>query len=53
MMPDDCDGVWSECCDGYGDNIRADVDDVAKLCAPRCVGMPLYGAKLAPDASRV
>ena len=32
MMPDDCDGVWSECCDGYGDNVHADVDDVAELC---------------------
>ena len=33
MMPDDADGVWSEACDGYGDNVHADVDDVAKLCA--------------------
>jgi hypothetical protein len=32
MMPDDCDGVWSECCDGYGKNISADVDEVAQLC---------------------
>lgn len=32
MMPDDADGVWSEACDGYGDNCHADVDDVAKLC---------------------
>lgn len=32
MMPDDCDGVWSECCDGYGDNISMDVDDVAEVC---------------------
>ena len=32
-MPDDADGVWSEACDGYCDNIHADVDDVAKLCA--------------------
>lgn len=32
LMPDDCDGVWSECCDGYGDNVHADVDDIAKLC---------------------
>ncbi len=31
-MPDDCDGVWSECCDGYGDNISADVDEVGALC---------------------
>ena len=32
IMPDDCDGVWSEACDGYGDNISADVDEVGKLC---------------------
>jgi hypothetical protein len=32
MMPDDCDGVWSECCDGYADNVHADVDDIAELC---------------------
>lgn len=32
MMPDDCDGVWSECCDGYGDNVHADIDEVAGLC---------------------
>jgi hypothetical protein len=31
-MPDDCDGVWSEACDGYGDNISADVDEVGELC---------------------
>jgi hypothetical protein len=32
LMPDDCDGVWSEACDGYGDNIHADVDEVGALC---------------------
>ena len=32
MMPDDCDGVWSEACDGYGDNVSADVSEVARLC---------------------
>ena len=31
-MPEDCDGVWSEACDGYGDNIHADVDEVGNLC---------------------
>jgi hypothetical protein len=31
-MPDDCDGVWSEACDGYGDNVSASVDEVAELC---------------------
>lgn len=31
-MPEDCDGVWSEACDGYSDNIHADIDEVAKLC---------------------
>jgi hypothetical protein len=32
-MPDDPDGVWSEACDGYGDNVHADVDDLVALCA--------------------
>jgi hypothetical protein len=32
LMPDDADGVWSEACDGYGDNISADVDEVSALC---------------------
>ncbi len=32
LMPDDCDGVWSEACDGYGDNISLDVDEVAEIC---------------------
>lgn len=32
LMPDDPDGVWSECCDGYGDNVHADLDDVVSLC---------------------
>jgi hypothetical protein len=32
LMPDDADGVWSEACDGYGDNCCADVDEVGNLC---------------------
>ena len=32
LMPDDPDGVWSEACDGYGDNVSADVSEVANLC---------------------
>jgi hypothetical protein len=32
MMPDDADGVWSECCDGYCDNVHADIDEVSELC---------------------
>lgn len=32
MMPDDPDGVWSEACDGYGDNVCADIDEVVQLC---------------------
>lgn len=32
MMPQDPDGVWSEACDGYGDNVHADVDEVCELC---------------------
>lgn len=32
VMPDDPDGVWSEACDGYGDNVHADIDEVSHLC---------------------
>jgi hypothetical protein len=32
LMPEDCDGVWSECCDGYSDNVHADIDEIAELC---------------------
>lgn len=32
LMPDDADGVWSEACDGYGDNIHADIEEVSELC---------------------
>jgi len=32
LMHDDIDGVWSSACDGYGDNIHADVEEIAKLC---------------------
>lgn len=32
MMPEDPDGVWSECCDGYGDNVHADLDELVELC---------------------
>lgn len=39
MMPNDCDGVWSDACDGY-DGISADVDEVGNLCR-------LYKAALA------
>ena len=45
LMPDDCDGVWSECCDGYGDNVHADVDEIANLCR-------LYNAALAEKESK-
>lgn len=31
-MPEDCDGVWSECCDGYQDNVHADFNEIAELC---------------------
>jgi hypothetical protein len=40
IMPDDADGVWSEVCDGYGDNPHIDLDDVSRLC-------DLYRAALA------
>ena len=32
LMPEDPDGVWSEACDGYGDNVSADVSEVSHLC---------------------
>mgnify|MGYP003325815722 CR=1 FL=1 len=32
LMHDDPDGVWSEVCDGYGDNISADIDEVVNIC---------------------
>ena len=32
LMPDDPDGVWSEVCDGYADNVSASVDEIAELC---------------------
>lgn len=32
MLGDDYDGVWSEACDGHGDNVHADIDEVANLC---------------------
>lgn len=32
MMPDDPDGVWSEACDGYCDNVSADISEVVDLC---------------------
>lgn len=32
MMSNDPDGVWSEACDGYGDNVHADVDECTELC---------------------
>ena len=32
LMPDDPDGVWSEACDGYGDNVHADIDEICRLC---------------------
>lgn len=32
MMPEDPDGIWSECCDSCSDNIEADLEDICKLC---------------------
>jgi hypothetical protein len=32
MMPDDPDGVWSEVCDGYGDNLHASIEEIVILC---------------------
>lgn len=31
LLGDDVDGIWSEACDGYGDNVHADVEEVAAL----------------------
>lgn len=39
-MPGDPDGVWSEACDGYGDNVHADVGEIIEL-------MRLYEARIA------
>ena len=33
LMPNDCDGIWSECCDGYGDNVHASIEEINELCA--------------------
>lgn len=32
LMPDDYDGVWSEACDGYSDNVSASLEDIIELC---------------------
>jgi hypothetical protein len=32
LMPEDADGVWSHVCDGYADNVHADVDEISELC---------------------
>ena len=32
LMPDDPDGVWSDACDGFGDNVRADISEIVELC---------------------
>lgn len=46
LMPDDADGVWSEVCDGYGDNVSADIDEVSNLCM-------LYRNSVAEQAARI
>jgi len=50
LMPDDPDGVWSEACDGYGDNVSADVDEVAKLCRAYRVAL-MENKELATEAA--
>ena len=45
IMPDDPDGVWSTCCDGYGDNVHCDLDDIVALCR-------LYKAAIADAKDR-
>lgn len=48
-MPDDADGLWAEACDGYSDNVSADVSEVARLCALYNAAMremQAFGSKL-------
>ena len=33
LMYDDADGVWAECCDGYSENVHADISEISELCA--------------------
>ena len=33
LMHDDADGVWSECCNGYSENVHADINEISTLCA--------------------
>ena len=44
LLGDDYDGVWSEACDGYGDNVSASCDEVAHVCR-------LYAAAMLEQAS--
>lgn len=32
LMPDDPDGVWSETCDSYGNNLHVSIEDICELC---------------------
>jgi len=45
LMPEDYDGVWSEACDGYSDNVSASVDEIGHLCR-------LYLAAMAENQAR-
>ena len=45
LMADDCDGVWSECCDGYGNNVHADIDEISNLCALYRTAKALHSAE--------
>ena len=31
LLGNDVDGIWSEVCDGYSDNVHADVDEISHL----------------------
>jgi len=33
LMHDDADGVWAECCNGYSENVHADIGEISQLCA--------------------
>jgi hypothetical protein len=49
LMPEDADGVWSEACDGYGNNIHADVDEVGELCRLYLLALREQDEQRAPE----
>lgn len=47
LMPEDCDGVWSEVCDCYGDKVYADIDEIAAICRLYLAAMAAKNTRLA------